>query len=435
VGTEALARIREKWGGLLSLLEKHAATFRVDRIPKNDKVTLIQGLGDELRGSALASGGYLQRDSVGPGLQSASHSRVNSGQDGDMSAAAGGANGSSATRCLHVGNVPANMTEAQLAREFEKFGQLEGIKLVAQRNGTRRFAFITFVTVDQAVSARHALSKVHPWKSAISFAHKDFGGSNNPQGDGMSRSGSHGGGHSAPAMPQQGRGGYQNAPAGGKGYGAGGMSDYQAHLLYQMQQQGGGGQHMMMGGPGAAPYPYMNMGMSMNMGMPYGGGQLYWMQPPPGAAGAQFPSGPAPMTQQMGGYSLPPQYQARAQPPTTTTAAMDPDCPVLQRLCDDTYVPTQPWPVDARDQTYCAAVVAQLQQFGGCTTVSKLRGFLRNRISAVDNIKSVPLKAMLVAYPHLFVLENNYVYLVGGGGASDTGAVLQSAQQGYAGNL
>jgi hypothetical protein len=93
-------------------------------------------------------------------------------------------------------------------------------------------------------------------------------------------------------------------------------------------------------------------------------------------------------------------------------ASTPPDCPVLLRLCDDTYVPTQPWPVDAaRDPSYCAAVVAQLQHFGGWTSVSKLRGFLRNRISAVDNIKSVPLKAMLTAYPHLFSLESNFVYL------------------------
>ena len=52
-----------------------------------------------------------------------------------------------------------------------------------------------------------------------------------------------------------------------------------------------------------------------------------------------------------------------------------------------------------------------MQQFGGSTTVSKLRGFLRNRIAATDNIKSVPLKAMLAAYPHFFSVQNNYVTL------------------------
>jgi hypothetical protein len=41
VGTEVLAHIRERWGGLLSLLERHPHKFRVERIPKNDLVTLV----------------------------------------------------------------------------------------------------------------------------------------------------------------------------------------------------------------------------------------------------------------------------------------------------------------------------------------------------------------------------------------------------------
>jgi len=90
----------------------------------------------------------------------------------------------------------------------------------------------------------------------------------------------------------------------------------------------------------------------------------------------------------------------------------DINCPILRRLCDDTYVPTQPWPIDIHnDEPYCQAVIQQLMQFGGYTTISKLRGFLRNRVLANDNIKSVPLKAMLSAYPQYFVLEGNLVSL------------------------
>jgi len=90
----------------------------------------------------------------------------------------------------------------------------------------------------------------------------------------------------------------------------------------------------------------------------------------------------------------------------------DVNCPILRRLCDDTYVPTQPWPINIQnDEPYCQAVIQQLMQFGGYTTISKLRGFLRNRVSANDNIKSVPLKAMLSAYPQYFVLESNLVSL------------------------
>ena len=88
------------------------------------------------------------------------------------------------------------------------------------------------------------------------------------------------------------------------------------------------------------------------------------------------------------------------------------NCPILRRLCDDTYVPTQPWPINIQnDEPYCQAVIQQLMQFGGYTTISKLRGFLRNRVLANDNIKSVPLKAMLSAYPQYFMLESNLVSL------------------------
>jgi hypothetical protein len=41
MGTDALAVAREYHGGLLSLLEKHPTLFCVERIPKNDAVTLI----------------------------------------------------------------------------------------------------------------------------------------------------------------------------------------------------------------------------------------------------------------------------------------------------------------------------------------------------------------------------------------------------------
>jgi len=101
-------------------------------------------------------------------------------------------------------------------------------------------------------------------------------------------------------------------------------------------------------------------------------------------------------------------------------------CPVMRRLCDDTYVPTQLWPIDHHvDAPYCAAVVSQLRQFGGQTTVSKLRGFLRSRLQAPDNIKSVPLKAMLGAYPNMFAVVGNHVSLVAaslspGGGSGTT---------------
>ena len=43
------------------------------------------------------------------------------------------------------------------------------------------------------------------------------------------------------------------------------------------------------------------------------------------------------------------------------------DCDVLRRLCDDTYVLTQPWPLDfERDKPYFTAVIAQVSTLFEC---------------------------------------------------------------------
>ena len=171
VGTEVLAHIRERWGGLLSLLERHPHVFRVERIPKNDLVTLVNpsaGFGSMMMGSnnereavglsmrgfstspnnilvgqqhggsgvfhdrrsppihAPSSPGLLNNSdnysvsSMGSSLAGYSHILGNSGafeREGAVS------------RCLHVGNVPSNMAESQLLRELERYGDVDCLKL------------------------------------------------------------------------------------------------------------------------------------------------------------------------------------------------------------------------------------------------------------------------------------------------------------------
>ena len=86
--------------------------------------------------------------------------------------------------------------------------------------------------------------------------------------------------------------------------------------------------------------------------------------------------------------------------------------PILRRLCDSTFVPTRDWPMDAvNDIFYVNAVVEQLQQFNGYTSISKLRSALKTRLMSNENIKSVPLKALLVAYPTYFIVKGNQVSL------------------------
>lgn len=98
---------------------------------------------------------------------------------------------------------------------------------------------------------------------------------------------------------------------------------------------------------------------------------------------------------------------------TSMSSANEFQCPVLAILCDETFVPTQLWVANPkRDSYYLQVITAKLQQFGGTMTISKLRGFLRTRLNISKNIKSVPLKAMLSAYPGYFILVSNEVSLV-----------------------
>jgi hypothetical protein len=85
--------------------------------------------------------------------------------------------------------------------------------------------------------------------------------------------------------------------------------------------------------------------------------------------------------------------------------------PILLRLCDSTFVPTREWPADPKDQLYCSTIVQQLQHFHGFTSISKLRSALKVRLMSSENIKSVPLKALLYAYPQYFSVRGNQVSL------------------------
>ena len=81
------------------------------------------------------------------------------------------AGGGGASRCLHVGNVAAALSEADLEREFGCFGPLERVKIVAGKD--RRFAFVNFVALPDAARAKAALSAAPMWRHNIFFARRD----------------------------------------------------------------------------------------------------------------------------------------------------------------------------------------------------------------------------------------------------------------------
>lgn len=109
MGTDALAVIRESHGGLLSLLEKHAPVFQVDRIPKNDSVSLVAGE-DALEEFKLEE--LIAENQSG---------RLGTSESWSSSLAI-------PSRCLHVGNVSVSMTEEKLQQQFGQFGKIESLK-------------------------------------------------------------------------------------------------------------------------------------------------------------------------------------------------------------------------------------------------------------------------------------------------------------------
>lgn len=132
MGNKVLAQIRDQYGGLLALLERFPRLFKVhvgrvsfrdvspgniyrrsapcfghvsqvDRIPKNDTVSLLD------------DNGYSP---VGHVSQSNSH---HSGGSSSSSSQA-------TSRCLHVGNVAAHLTEEELRRQFSVYGHIQALK-------------------------------------------------------------------------------------------------------------------------------------------------------------------------------------------------------------------------------------------------------------------------------------------------------------------
>mmetsp|Transcript_13820 Transcript_13820/g.40467 ORF Transcript_13820/g.40467 Transcript_13820/m.40467 type:complete len:656 (-) Transcript_13820:339-2306(-) len=95
-----------------------------------------------------------------------------------------------------------------------------------------------------------------------------------------------------------------------------------------------------------------------------------------------------------------------------TGANVDSD-PALAILTSELCVPTRAWPMDSRrDWPFVQLITDQLAQLGGGATVSKLRGLMKDRLQCTKSIKSVPLKAFLVAYKSHFFISGNRVTLV-----------------------
>ena len=83
----------------------------------------------------------------------------------------------------------------------------------------------------------------------------------------------------------------------------------------------------------------------------------------------------------------------------------------LARLAAEDYAPTMPWPRDAvHDQGIVRTVLECLRaQSPRPSTLHKIRAYLRRVYALQSSVKSVPLRALLTAYPQLFVIDGTSV--------------------------
>ena len=202
IGTAAMARVRTELGGLLVVLERHPEQFMVNRIPKNDAVRLRTPAPSKVSSPAGAwgSGATLSYASaaLAPGGRAGVGDGVGAGAGTGAAVALGvspvvvpapasgdavgdsalpptdlplGANKVAASRCLHISAVSPDHTEGMLQALFQPFGELQTVRLVAQKG--RRFAFVTFERLDDAAAAKDSVCKAGTFPGNVSYAKRE----------------------------------------------------------------------------------------------------------------------------------------------------------------------------------------------------------------------------------------------------------------------
>lgn len=151
VGVEIFKMMKENFDGFLNLLEHFPDLFYIERIPKEDRVTLSPGAVSDWTIHRLFED-------------------LKEGTRGQLCVHVGTQVEAQPNKSLHVGNVPSFFSEESFAHEFASFQPL-WTNLVTQKG--RRYGFINFATIGQAKVAKDLLSKTKLWKSNISYAKRE----------------------------------------------------------------------------------------------------------------------------------------------------------------------------------------------------------------------------------------------------------------------
>jgi len=478
IGVNFLSYLREFYGGLLALLELEPNIFIVDRIPKDETVSLIVVEGLEaaptlaihsmetyMERRALFQSGVRGSKLLSQGSDPARGAGVTATALRDASAAA--APGLEApSDCLHFSDIPMSFTEADLAQAGTPYN-IGAVKIVAHRN--RRFGFMTFTSVHDASNAKSALSQLPQWKGLIFFSKKSsVDATNAPPGSVPAHA------HAHRAKLWNSNPNLSSSSSSFRGAGSGifagqesrAFTDIQSmyalqqrqhrrqqprdtneqniyakpsHFQYSINsnqdvlasQAGGYVQHahqyryVMSSGKEHSTFSQSRNVYSSNAAE---GVNIYQQQQEQEQEQEQ---------EMLGGYFAGREHH-NIQKPLNSNAqafpyllrAADPinDCPVLKILCDATYVPTKLWEKRVEfDWKYCTIIITYLQRYStqsGANTV-KIKNVLKTKLGATCNIKTAPLKALLSAYPGCFILSRNMVHLVQDSTSASWGAVAR----------
>jgi hypothetical protein len=359
----------------------HNRIFQVHRIPKNDMVELL------LAPSEIGMLGNLRvmtppttsgMNAKAPTISS--ENNTNSNNQGQPSS------------CLHVGNIPANYTKTQLHDHFQKIDGVTNVTIINHR--CRRFAFVAFSSIEQEDRGKDILSKTLPWNGTISYSYKDT----NKEVASDTK-------HNTACNE-----GVNSQHKGSK------TSPRRATAIHQRI---GTRDHLV---------PFSDQEDDLGQCCGYDDNFRQRKQP---TRTMLRPSHPVDHLFQfhdeysdveenlfngLRGHDIAGISFASSGSAMSTTILSDaqhkeltPQHSILVRLCDATFVPTKNWSCDIADRPICNAIVSELRQFKGPVSISKLRSALKIRFQSRDNIKSVPLKAFLCAYPDLFLVRGNTV--------------------------
>ena len=355
---------------------------------------------------------------------------------------------------LYIGNIPSNRNESQLLEVFETYGEVDTIKIV--NHASRRFAFVTYNTIEQAMKVKQSMHKSLPWKSTVSFAHhesfippqhssrrtnSDLESSNiNTNTINYSH-------NSAFTLPPAININTTTTSRYG-GYSTSGGSNTHLPVLLSPSSEGssntflsnttkssissiGGHDQNALYRPQPSPYS-LSQGLSHTLSLPgsyntpsqHQQQQSYSRPVSPRSpiytevypnnnnsayqilAATNYPTSPLPH------HSLPhAQSHTQSQSQAASIQAKLGQDPVLRYLCDDRYPATQHWPSDEHlDYPYITKLVNILTIYQGRLYIREIMNILHIQLflSHTQQVSWHALKSFLAAYPAVFLVQGLY---------------------------